>query len=784
MTKTSDNSVIIRKMTKSDVSQALDVFASHGYYEITHSVQTFLAVDSQAFYVAIDTTNDMVIGCCGGPFLRPDTAFIGLYGVRREYFGSGIGQKLFARVMAYIGDRDCCLFSVPGKELLYKERLGFRVETGHELHIYYGRRGTGGDGDVNNNRIDGYNNGVKFVSKLSDSLLAKVCDYDRDIHGCRRSKLLELSLREPGCETVVAVCADRDCVVGYGCIRDDSAHCGSLCPVYADGYAIARRVVQELINLSENALKNGYYYYTISTNERAVRLAQDLHLDVMSREPLLCRNFVTKNVNKTSPQCIVHVSTLSATGAQKYSETGRTEVIRNTRNPEWTVRVPIDYRFNECQTLRLEVWDYDICADNELLGHLDVDVSALIASREPVVKKRLRLPAPASAVDAQQPYHSFQVTGELWLTIYEVLASKQTVRMQFAAKTLPQKDFLGSSDPYVVVSKESTDGAYTPVHRTEVIHKTLAPEWSEFTVRVHDLCDGDHHKRLRLAVYDWDRHTSDDFIGAVSTSLHDLNRQLTAGAAVLELRRLGKDITNSGVQLSTKRSTDGSEGKASKRRSILLRSRANESTNCGVLLVSKLQFRSVPTFVDYMSSAGTQIHFVAAVDCTSDSQSYHQRPIVVNTTGGTTTTTGAVAPYNCFEYIIDSLGQVLHPYDYQGLYVMYGFGARPLPGRHVSHAFNMKTDSVVPYCDGVDDMRRCYRAGLKLVDHLSSCGGRQFAPVLNEVLALTKNFQNGKHYFVVTIITAGSHGDSADTLEAIVRASAMPLSIVIVGVGN
>jgi len=59
MTKTSDNSVIIGKMTKSDVSQALDVFASHGYYEIIHSVQTFLAVDSQAFYVAIDTTNGM-----------------------------------------------------------------------------------------------------------------------------------------------------------------------------------------------------------------------------------------------------------------------------------------------------------------------------------------------------------------------------------------------------------------------------------------------------------------------------------------------------------------------------------------------------------------------------------------------------------------------------------------------------------------------------------------------------------------------------------------------------
>ncbi|CAG2110471.1 unnamed protein product, partial [Medioppia subpectinata] len=153
---------------------------------------------------------------------------------------------------------------------------------------------------------------------------------------------------------------------------------------------------------------------------------------------------------------------------------------------------------------------------------------------------------------------------------------------------------------------------------------------------------------------------------------------------------------------------------------------------------------------------------------------------------------GGIGGNNCFEHIIQELGQVLGPYDYQGLYAAYGFGARlvtttagaadgvPPP---VSHAFNMNAQSVVPYCDGPQDMIRAYRSSLKVVEPAPG-GCRQFAPVINESLALAKNFQNGKHYFVLTILTTGSHADTGDTLEAIVKASALPVSVLIVGVGG
>ncbi|XP_054154514.1 copine-8-like [Oppia nitens] len=530
----------------------------------------------------------------------------------------------------------------------------------------------------------------------------------------------------------------------------------------------------------------------------------------------------------------------------RFIETGRTEVIRNSRSPDWTVKVPVDYRFNELQVLRFEVWDYDICADNELLGRLDLDLGQLITARDDVIKKRLRLPSVQPTVhqlssnssssssgsnnnnnnnnnNELQAYSKLMVTGELWITIYEVLASKQTVQMKFEAKTLPQKDFLGSSDPYMIITKESPDGQHQlEVYRSETIHKTLAPVWSEFTVRVHDLCDCDHYRRLRISVYDWDRHTSDDFIGAVNTSLNELNKQfITGGLSVLELRRHPNLNSNNkspkgqkkGGQSSAASATD----KSSKRKSLLLKSlhklqsldihnnhNNNNDNNCGLLLISKLHYRQVPTFVDYIGSGGTQLHFMAAIDCTSDSQPFHHRLLHTSAAATSSATAATTATdnkltvvdqsVNCFEFLLNSFGQLLQPYDYQGLFAVFGFGARFAGQPTVSHAFNLRLgvgggqQSVVPYCDSVDDMRRCYRASLKSMIPSSSSNsantGRPFAPVINHVVQLTKNFQNGRHYFVFTILTSGCHTDTADTLEAIVRASAMPVSIVIVGVGN
>ena len=130
------------------------------------------------------------------------------------------------------------------------------------------------------------------------------------------------------------------------------------------------------------------------------------------------KDFVVKHVSKTSPQSIVYLRTTSPYNtsivSNRFVETGRTEVIRNSRNPEWSIKVPIVYRFNEWQTIKIEVWDYDICADNELLGTVEMELSTLVVNKAEPIIKRLKFYA------NDQLLSQFSITGELWLTIDEV----------------------------------------------------------------------------------------------------------------------------------------------------------------------------------------------------------------------------------------------------------------------------------------------------------------------------------------------------------------------------
>ncbi|KAG2392535.1 hypothetical protein C9374_011260 [Naegleria lovaniensis] len=73
-------------------------------------------------------------------------------------------------------------------------------------------------------------------------------------------------------------------------------------------------------------------------------------------------------------------------------------------------------------------------------------------------------------------------------------------------------DLNGFSDPYV---KVILNDHYT--RKTQVRKKTLNPLWNE-VVRFYRL-DGTHVLHLKLEVYDWDRFTSDDFIGRCELTL-------------------------------------------------------------------------------------------------------------------------------------------------------------------------------------------------------------------------------------------------------------------------
>lgn len=110
-----------------------------------------------------------------------------------------------------------------------------------------------------------------------------------------------------------------------------------------------------------------------------------------------------------------------------------------------------------------------------------------------------------------------------------------------------------------------------------------------------------------------------------------------------------------------------------------------------------------------------------------------------------------------------------------------GFGAKLPPSGHVSFQFPLNENAAHPYCSSVDEILRHYRHQLNKVQLY---GPTNFAPVINNTISIAKEYPDGKHYFILLIITDGAISDMHLTKSAIIDASTLPISIIIVGVGD
>lgn len=130
---------------------------------------------------------------------------------------------------------------------------------------------------------------------------------------------------------------------------------------------------------------------------------------------------------------------------------------------------------------------------------------------------------------------------------------------------------------------------------------------------------------------------------------------------------------------------------------------------------------------------------------------------------------------------LQAVGEIISDYDRDNLFPAFGFGAVIPPGNTVSHCFPLNGNAMNPYCLGIQSVMAAYSGALQAVKFH---GPTNFAPVINTVASVAHQAQPGTKYFILLILTDGIISDMAATKDAIVNASSLPLSIIIVGVGN
>uniref|UniRef100_A0A669CX14 Copine Va n=1 Tax=Oreochromis niloticus TaxID=8128 RepID=A0A669CX14_ORENI len=140
-------------------------------------------------------------------------------------------------------------------------------------------------------------------------------------------------------------------------------------------------------------------------------------------------------------------------------------------------------------------------------------------------------------------------------------------------------------------------------------------------------------------------------------------------------------------------------------------------------------------------------------------------------------------PYqmNAYAMALKAVGEIIQDYDSDKMFPALGFGAKLPPDWRVSHEFPLNGNVDNPYCNGMEGILEAYHQSLKTVQLY---GPTNFAPVVNHVARYAAAVQDGSQYFVLLIITDGVISDMAQTKEAIVNAAKLPMSIIIVGVGQ
>ena len=136
---------------------------------------------------------------------------------------------------------------------------------------------------------------------------------------------------------------------------------------------------------------------------------------------------------------------------------------------------------------------------------------------------------------------------------------------------------------------------------------------------------------------------------------------------------------------------------------------------------------------------------------------------------------------NDYEKAISSCGYTLAYYDYDQLFPVYGFGAKIKGQNDVSMCFNLNFKNN-PDIYTIGNIIKTYHEIIEQ-DRLDFSGPTKFAPLIKNVISrINKN--NLFEYHILMILTDGVIDDLQDTIDLLVEASYLPLSVIIIGIGK
>jgi hypothetical protein len=449
-------------------------------------------------------------------------------------------------------------------------------------------------------------------------------------------------------------------------------------------------------------------------------------------KPSLMRMFV-------SCKDLVNVDLISLTGSVgellvqesshgAWNSSWRTRVIWNDLNPEYPETFEFTFYIEDQKRLQLKVYNVDKEGQDlrtaTLIGSSEFSVS------EVVTVPHMTLTKPLMHTDYKDR------RGSLTVRLEEVIDRNEKLTFTMAAAGLPDNRYFCSGlltfRTFFRLSRAMGDGHFQVVYDSE-FQQSGDPTWLETNLSLSVLCNSDYYCPLRIEVFTESPCGlfAHNLIGSVEVNLSTI---LDLGPAFLHLR--------------------------------------GQQQHSGSLVLQNVSVIKEPTFIDYLSG-GCELGLIVAIDFTGSNGNPRQSTSLHYT---------GTEALNQYEQALKAVAEVLIEYDHDHRVPVYGFGAVTYQFG-LSHCFPLNGHLHNPEVEGVEEILGVYRHALK---HLQMSGPTNFAQVLGAAVARAEAalHQPGLKYYVLLILTDGIISDLQATIDMIVHASRLPLSVVIIGIGN
>lgn len=238
----------VRPMRREELDYAIDLAADEGWNPGVHDATAFWAADPHGFLVG--ELDGEFVGCISAVAYGDSFGFVGLYIVRPEFRGRGMGYALWQAGMERLKARNVGLDGVVEQQGNYRKSgfaLAFRS-------IRY-------RGEVSGKRHES-------AISLADVDMRLLADYDRNCFPEERVNFLDFWLTAPGTTTLAWM--ENGWLAGFGAIRQ-CREGYKIGPLFADSRSAAEGLFDSLCA----SVGSGPVFFDVAeVHEGAVSLAE------------------------------------------------------------------------------------------------------------------------------------------------------------------------------------------------------------------------------------------------------------------------------------------------------------------------------------------------------------------------------------------------------------------------------------------------------------------------------------------------------------------------------